>query len=378
MGRAADGPGVVVVGGGITGAFAAYFLARLGASVTLIERGEIGGQASGNNPGGLNPLHGPGIPGPMSELALASFRLHVESWEDVHRLSGIDFRPRLTPRIQLAFDERDREELGRAKELHDTTPGFAAVWVGADELLAAEPRLSSAVVGGLRTEGNARVDAGEYTRALVGAAVELGAAAVRGDVRGLRERGKRVTGVVLDSGSVRCDGVVIATGPWCAEPAGWLGMALPVEPVKGEMLLVHAGFGGIETDLAWRDTAVYGTDGDEVWLGGTEERAGFDGAPTVAGRASILARVAQFLHGAELVRVVEQTAGLRPVTPDAMPIAGLADGWENVCLALGGGRKGVLLSSGLGRAAAELLVEGGTRLPLEACSPARWNVANGR
>ena len=63
---------VVVIGGGITGVFAAYFLAALGAEPTVLERGEIGGEASGANAGGLNPLHGAGIPGPMQEFALAS------------------------------------------------------------------------------------------------------------------------------------------------------------------------------------------------------------------------------------------------------------------------------------------------------------------
>src|SRR4051794_32027031 len=112
-----------VVGGGITGAFAAYFLARRGVEVTLIERDDFGAHASGNNPGGLNPLHGPGIPGPMKELAMAAFRLHLEH-----------FAPPRRPRLQLALDDADVSRLERGKQLYDGAPGFSARWLDPEEL----------------------------------------------------------------------------------------------------------------------------------------------------------------------------------------------------------------------------------------------------
>ena len=92
---------VVVVGGGIAGAFSAFFLARAGADVTLIEREEIAGQASGNNPGGLNPLYGPGIPGPLQALAPEAFGLHLEHWDEIRR-TGIEFDGHT--RMNLAHD----------------------------------------------------------------------------------------------------------------------------------------------------------------------------------------------------------------------------------------------------------------------------------
>jgi glycine/D-amino acid oxidase-like deaminating enzyme len=64
-------------------------------------------------------------------------------------------------------------------------------------------------------------------------------------------------------------------------------------------------------------------------------------------------------------------AALRPVTPDGIPIVGLAPGWTNVSLALGSGRKGVLMSAALGRAAADLLAAGKTEVPIDPCSPER-------
>src|SRR5437868_6748223 len=105
---------IAVVGGGIVGAFSAYFLARAGVGVTLIEREEIAGEASGNNPGGLNPLYGPGIPGPLQPLALEAFRLHLDHWDEL-RNTGIEFDGHTKQRLNLAVDDDDIALLERMK-----------------------------------------------------------------------------------------------------------------------------------------------------------------------------------------------------------------------------------------------------------------------
>src|SRR3954452_15577958 len=115
---------IAVVGGGITGAFAAYFLARRGAEVTLIERDEVGAHASGKNPGGLNPLHGPGIPA------------RCRSWRS-RPSTCISSTSR--PRLQLAVDADDVARLARSKELYDSAAGFSAAWLERKELLELEP-----------------------------------------------------------------------------------------------------------------------------------------------------------------------------------------------------------------------------------------------
>lgn len=362
---------MAVVGGGIAGAFSAFFLARAGATVTLIEREEIAGQASGNNPGGLNPLYGPGIPGPLQALALEAFALHLEHWDEI-RHTGIEFDGHTKQRLNLALDTDDVAGLERMKENYDAHPGFSARWLEPQEARAIEPRLASGVVRGLLAEGDATVDAAPYTRAVVRAAEALGATVVTAEVRGITREGARATEVVTDSGAIRCDGVVIATGAWCDAPSQWLGVPLPMEPVKGEMVLVDLLDGGVETDLAWRDTAIYRAGTTEVWLGGTETRAGYDGSVTHAGRDSILERAATILPDVAHARLVKHTAGLRPLTPDGVPIVGVLAGADNVCVALGGGRKGMLFGAAMGRAAADLLVDGETSLSIEPCSAERF------
>jgi glycine oxidase len=362
---------VVIVGGGITGAFAAFFLSRLGAQATIVERGELGGQASSRNAGHLNPLHGAGIPGPLQPLALFSHRLHLEHWGELRRLSRLDFTGGVEARLQPALDEADVAMLGERGRLYNATPGFAARWVEPGDLRGVEPRLRNDLAGALITDGAARVEPGAYTRAVVAAAVALGAEVARAEVVGLGGASGRIDRVQLDADAIACDAVVIATGAWCAAPAAWLGLPLPVEPVRGELLVVEPSSGPPLTGVTWRQFGVDPVGAGRIRLGGTEDRAGFDDTPTASGRERILTAARELLPGMGELRVLGHSAGLRPVSRDGLPIAGVAPSWENVFLAVGPGRKGMLLSAGLGLAAAETLTAGATSVPIADCSPDR-------
>jgi glycine oxidase len=354
----------VVIGGGITGAFVAYLLARRGAPVTVLERGPGDAQASANNPGGLNPLYGAGIPGPLGPLALAAFRLHLEHRDEIERVSAADFDFHHKRRLNLARDADDLRALERMHETYASTDGFSARWVEADELRTIESRLEPGFVRGLWAEGDATVESAAYTEAVLATAVEHGAAVVGAAAEGLEVVGDRVVGVRADGEVLPCGGIVVATGPW-TDAAAWLGVRLPVEPVKGDLLLLEAEGGGVTTDLAWRDVMLYRTATHQVWLGGTEEHVGFDAELSETGRVSMLERVGRVVPALATARVVRQTTGLRPVTPDGLPIVGPTAGWSNAWLALGGGRKGMLLSAAMAAAVADLVLDGSSGLPIE-------------
>jgi glycine/D-amino acid oxidase-like deaminating enzyme len=357
---------VVVVGAGITGAFAAYFLARAGASVTLLERDGVGAHASGRNPGGLNPLHGPGIPGPLQELALQSFRLHVEHWDEIESLSGRAFDRRRVERLHVALDEEDMRTLAAVADLHEEAAGFAGRLLDASEVLALEPRVTPRVTGGVLVDGNATVDPAAYTEAVVHAAVRLGVDLRTGEAVGLRRDGASACAVVLGrGGEIACDGVVVAPGAWASQASEWLGSALPLSPVKGELLLVETDI-PLAADVSRGRLGAYQAGGSRIWLGGTEDDASFDSVPSASARERILAGIADLLPGLATGVVVRHVASLRPSTPDGLPVVGAVPGLENVFFAGGGGRKGMLLGSGLGRAVADLTTAGTTEVAVEA------------
>ncbi|HYI45035.1 MAG TPA: FAD-dependent oxidoreductase, partial [Actinomycetota bacterium] len=297
---------IVVIGGGITGAFASYFAARDGAEVVLVERDGIARHASGNNPGGLNPLFGSGIPGPLDELALQAYELHLDCWESIRSLSGIAFEARPKTRLNLAFEDVDLETLGAMKKNYDRYPNFDARWLEDTEMRSMEPRIAKSVIAGLLAGGDAHVGSKGYTEAVARAAQKLGVRLIEAEVTGLETDGDRVSVVVCGSDKLPCDGVVIATGPWCEEPSRWLGVKLPVSPLKGEMVLVEPDGGGISTDIAWRDAAAYQAPNEQVWLGGNEEQAGFDENITDGARDLILERMERVIPELGRGRVVRQ------------------------------------------------------------------------
>ena len=97
---------VVIIGGGVAGCATAHFLAEAGVKATIIEREGISSQASGFSAGGLNPLEGSCIPGPLSSLAMTSFKLHKELWGTLKQDTGIDFQSRIVSLTKVAFRGR--------------------------------------------------------------------------------------------------------------------------------------------------------------------------------------------------------------------------------------------------------------------------------
>jgi glycine oxidase len=354
---------VVVVGGGVFGCAISYQLAKCGFRPTLIERDVFGSHASGRNAGKLNPIYG--APSPLIPLAIESFRLHRTLAAELAELGcdGYDLKP--VRRIYLVFDESDRGDLDKACQFFEGRAGFSTVWLDAEELHRIEPRLAPGIQAGLLMEGNMSVDGHAFARALAEGAARLGTTIVRANVAGLHVADGMVKAVRTGRGEIACDAVVFATGPWVAEMREWLGLELPVEPVKGEMLRMKLPGERLCDDFTHGMTTLYGRGRDEVWIGVTKERAGFDESPTEGGRRSLLEHAGRIMPAIKHAAVLEHIAALRPMTPTGMPIVGQAPGWANVYLANGGGVKGVLLCTGIGQAICDLILTGRTGMAVE-------------
>ncbi len=347
---------VVIIGAGITGCCAAYFLARAGVSTTVIERSEIASQATAHNPGGLNPLHGPGIPGAMSALASRSFELHLDHRDEIARLSEMDHTLRRVSRIELAFDETQVAELKGSMARYSDAEGFAARWLDRADLRRLEPRLGSEAVGGLLIDGNGMVDSRAYSVAIWRAAQQLGARLIQADAAGVEHHGSRISAVELHSGrSVSCNALVLTTGPWVSAAERWLGLTIPVEPLKGELLLVRMPGARFQHHVSWGPMGIYNLPDGRAWLGGTQQRVGFDATPSAQGRETIVKGIRRLVPRAAEAPVLDHVAALRPVTPDGLPIIDRAPGWENVFIVTGAGTKGILIGAGMGEALAKLV-----------------------
>ena len=363
---------VAIVGGGAAGCAVAYFLAQAGVEAAIIERAGVGSQASGYSAGGLNPLQGTAIPGPLGLLAIESFRMHLGMWDRLRIESGVDFSPETISLVHVALDESDLRELDETLDAFEAADEFSARWLEGDELRELEPRIAQEAIRGLYTYGNAVLDSYLFTTALSKAAEQRGAAVRAGDVTGLKTSAGVVTGILLEGRELACDAVVLATGPWAKHAEQWLGVTIPVEPLKGEILRMELPGAELMHDFTWGHVSLFRRADGQVWVGATEERLGFDAEPSVSARQSLLEEAMRVMPSIAEARLVKHTACLRPVTRDWLPIIGRALGWDNVYIATGGAKKGILLSPAMGKATADLITEGSTQLPVSTFSPERF------
>jgi glycine/D-amino acid oxidase-like deaminating enzyme len=228
---------VIVVGGGVIGCATAYRLARAGLAISLVERDGIAAHASAWNAGNLNPLYE--TRDALLPVALEAFRLHGELQDELSHLQDAALRAVPVARIILGEDAADRARLEVTAALYERTAGFSARWLDRHALRSLEPRIAQDIEFGLLTHGSLAVDGEAFTRGLARAAGAFGAGVLQATPCGVITSGDRVTALRTAAGAISCDAIVFATGPWVGDLHEWLGVELPVEPVKGELLLVR-------------------------------------------------------------------------------------------------------------------------------------------
>ncbi|MFN3653497.1 MAG: glycine oxidase ThiO [Armatimonadota bacterium] len=349
-------PEVLVVGGGVIGSAAAYFLARAGVSVRLLERDGLASHASGAAAGMLAPICESESDSPFFRLALRSLGLFPELAPRLRELSGID--PQYVPSgaVRAALTEPEAEAL---RERSRRLGRFGVEWLDARAAREREPLLSPRTVGALWSPAEANVYSPQLGRAYAGAAAALGAEIRTGvAATGLLRRGGRVLGVRTTDGEMEAGQVVLCAGAWTRFCAGWLDLDLPVRPVRGQILALDAPTPAPRS-IVWGEGAylVPKLNGALV-VGATEEDAGFDCRTTAAGVERLLSAARELLPALSQCSFRHAWAGLRPDTPDHLPVIGPIPGVEGVVVAAGHFRNGVLLSPVTGEAVAECVRSG--------------------
>ncbi|MEK7872679.1 MAG: glycine oxidase ThiO [Chloroflexota bacterium] len=377
-------PDVVIIGGGVAGCSTAYYLAREGVTSLVIERDGIGSQASGVAAGMLAPLAEASAPGPAFDLAYRSLRLHPEQAQRLREETGVDVQYAERPVLRLAFTEDEERDLldklawqQRLEPARMSKARLDVSWVRGDDLSRVEPLLGPGVRGAILSTHEAQVDAYRLSVALAEAASRRGVTIRNGGVVGVRRDGDRMTGVVLATGEVvEGSTYLFAMGPWASHCGEWLGLPVPVEPLRGQLVKLAAGPEITPRHVLFhKGNYVMAKVDGSVLAGTTEERVGFDIRVTEEGRASIAATVRRLAPALEGAQVVEYRAGLRPISADGLPLLGAVPGWRNVCMAAGYGRKGILLSAATGQAMAGLIAHGRAPVSLDAFAPGRFLAA---
>ena len=361
---------VVVIGAGVVGCSVAYYLAREGVSVTLLEQDAIGSGASAHATGSLSLLGAEFSPGPSFEMARASYAEFPGLVQELESATGMDLLYQRRPSLRLALDD---DEAGTIRELMAwQQPHVSMRWIDAQEVRSIEPRLSESIIGAVYEDESAQLDSYRFNLALARAAELKGASIVHREVTGLVAEGSSITGVTTTAGDISCGTVVVAAGTWSRAFTPLLGFPVPVRPMKGERLLLNypgeplpvlisspkRGHMISRTDGLTSVGSTGGRDYDRKELFWGEE---FDRQPTETARLELLQRAIDVLPDLERAELVQQLAGSRPLSPDSKPIIGPVPGWDGILLATGHTTKGIHLGPVTGRIIADYVSRGETQ-----------------
>jgi len=370
---------IVIVGGGIIGCASAYELAKAGASVTLVESGEVAGQASGAAAGMLiAPPWAPTSRGPFRDLCRASLDLYPGLVDDVQGETGIDVEYLAAGLLVVAQTEAAAQALRQIAGWRGELL-VELEWLEGEYLRRLEPALSPTLVGAGYAPDQRHVNPGRLTVALARAAAALGARLRQGTpVARFLISGDRVAGVRTGDGDIAAGHVVLAAGAWTRMLARPLAVDLPVLPMRGQMLAYRT---AKVRHIIWGDegylvpkpalSRAEGA-GGFLYAGATVEDVGFRARTTARGLAGLRRMARTLVPALRSAPVASAWAGLRPGSPDGLPILGPLPGWRNVSVASGHFRNGVLLAPITGRLIAQLVLEGRAEIPLAPFSPGRF------
>lgn len=329
---------VVVIGAGIIGCAIARELAVRGIAPLVIDDRGPGGGATQASAGMLAPYVEGHEGGLLRDLGVRSLDLYDDWIAAVRRESGLDVEYRRIGTLEVALDPDHATELRRAAG----TDPVARVWLDAEAARRTHPVLGS-IAGALHTPVHGYVSAPQLTAALVAAAETRGAVVKRGRVTRVR----RIDGameVETSGGLVRGSRVILAAGAWSNEIAVEGTRLPPLKPWRGQLL--HLDWHGrpIETIVWGPECYIVPRVDGSLLVGATVEDVGFDERATAAGIRDLLDAACELLPEGWGATFLGVRVGLRPATPDELPVIGPDRDVDGLIHASGHFRNGVLLA----------------------------------
>lgn len=370
---------LVVVGGGIVGASVAYYSARAGVRTLLVDARDTG-RATGAGAGIVSAATNTRDPEAWQALARAAISDYPRLAAELHDAQTGDPGYERVGMLVVAVNEREAKQFDRYLSLLRTR-GDADEPV--HEIDASEARRRfpplDAVERALFSPDAARVDGRRTEAALLAAAQAQGLERRYGRVDRLITERDAVTAVEVDGQPLTAHGVAICGGAWSASLAGQLGLDLAVAPQRGQIVHLEL-FDRYTSDWAllggFRDHYMVPWPGGRIAVGATrEDGTGFDPRPTAAGVREVLDHALAVAPGLAGATIREIRVGLRPCTPDLLPLLGPVPGYRNVWLATGHGPTGLTLGPFSGKLVAALARGERIDVDLTAFRPARPSLA---
>ena len=414
---------ILILGSGVIGTTTAYYLARAGHEVTVIERQAAPAletsfaNAGEVSPGYSSPWAGPGVPAkaiqwmlmhhsplviwPMLDMAMwrwgammlrncteARYRINkarmvrlAEYSRDcliaLRRETGIAYDERAQGTIQLFRTQKQLDAIGKDVEIlkEYKVPFEVLDRAGYCRYEPALALVKEKFVGALRLPGDETGDCFKFTQNIAKMAEQLGVR-FRFDtaIKGLEAVGRKVTSVHTSAGALTADAYLVALGSYSPQMVRPLGLHLPVYPVKGYSLtlpIADARFAPESTIMDESHKVAVTRLGERIRVGGTAELAGFSLKLREARRATLNHVVTDLFPKGGDVAQAKFWCGLRPMTPDGTPILG-GTPIANLYLATGHGTLGWTMAAGTGRVMADLISGRRPDISMDGLTAARY------
>jgi glycine oxidase len=363
----------VIVGGGIVGLCCAWRLAQRGAGVAVLDRAEPPAGATRVAAGMLAPIGELAFGEPeLLRMTVAAAERYPDFVAELEAASGLVTGYARRGALHIALDRDEAAELRRVHDLQRSL-GLGAEWLPPRRCRELEPGLTPSFNGGVHAPEEAAIDPRQTVVALLSVLAEEGVEVhTNVDVAEPLLGTDSIEGVRTRSGEeLRAKAVVLASGAWSGAD-GWLPADVrpPIRPVKGQILELRSPEGEAPCERIVASERVYlvpRPDGRLI-VGATTEERGFDATVTAGGVHELLREAYRLLPDVAEMELVEAMAGLRPGTPDNLPLIG-PGAIDGLVLACGHYRNGILLAPITGEAIAALLAGEPLPEPLAAANP---------
>ncbi len=360
---------ILIIGGGIAGAATAFHLAQHGRNVTLLERGEIASEASGQNMGGLGGAGWGNMPGLQSYLTMGSLEIFKQLQIDM----GYDMEFRLSGSL-TGIHTGEQYEFLQDRVLSLRSNGYDGELLTPREAHAIEPEVNLELLGYLYTPRRGQADPVKSTQAFAHAAQNAGASINTGqNVTAITVQGNGGYSVRTDRAEYSCQTLVLATGSWCGPVGQMLGLKIPIIPIRGQMWAtasqpprIFHDISSAESSFAWsQDNGsddstppylthkqdrrltrhLYGRQrkNGEIIFGGDRQDLGYNTNPDVVGIEVNRGHASEVVPLVADLPIARTWAGLMPFSLDGSPIIGKIPLRDNLHIVSG------LSSSGFGR-----------------------------
>ena len=362
-----DHADVIIIGGGIIGCAIAYNLAKRNVKPLLIDKATIVGTEASWAGAGILTSHA-STHEPYPTLCRASLALYPALAEELRAETQIDIEFIQSGTLSVFFNQAEAAGLIGLADRR-VKRGFSAEVLTAEQAWQLEPALAKSIAGAVLFPEDAQVRNPKMVTALAKGAAKLGAQFLFGNpVTDFVKEDGRVTGVVVNGETLYADTFVIAAGCWAGTLIAELGVPIQVEPVKGQIVLIETMPPLFQHIVDGLGIYIVPRADGKVLLGATVEFVGYDKTATVDGAKQMIDAGVAIAPSLANGAFVQTWAGLRPYTKNG-PLLGYLPECDNVVLATGHFKNGILLAPITGQLIAELITTGQPALPLEPFQP---------